>query len=134
MFAALRLPNGSRRRPTRPYWTEMLLRRKPSAAVVTKRRSPKLPAPANDVELAPLRSPKPAVHAWAFRARFRANAFGWKSQPAITRVREAVAEMKKVAKKEPLVAAEGAALFLERVSPALAHVDSRSRTTGVSSA
>lgn len=33
----------------------------------------------------------------AFRARFRANAFGWKSQPAITRVREAVAEIKKVA-------------------------------------
>lgn len=67
---------------------------------------------------------------WEFRARFRANAFGWKSQPAITRVREAVAEIKKVAKSDPLVAADGAILFLERVSPALAHVDSSSGAIG----
>src|SRR5580704_13862523 len=56
---------------------------------------------------------KKAGHPWAFRARFHANAFGWKSQPAIARVREAVAEIKKVAKSDPLVAAEGAVLFLE---------------------
>jgi hypothetical protein len=71
-----------------------------------------------------------AGHPWAFRARFRANAFGWKSQPAITRVREAVAEIKKVAKSDPILAAEGAVLFLERVSPALAHVDSSSGAIG----
>jgi hypothetical protein len=114
----------------RAYGTETLVRRKPSAAVATKRRSPKLPAPANDVELAPSRSAKAAVHAWAFRARFRRDAFGWKSQPAITRVREAVAEIKKAAKREPLVAAEGAVLFLERVSPALSHVDGSSGAIG----
>ena len=34
-----------------------------------------------------------ATHKWAFKARFRARAFGWKSQPALTRVREAVAEI-----------------------------------------
>lgn len=62
--------------------------------------------------------------------RFRANAFGWKSQPSITRVREAVAEIKKVAKKEPVLGAEGAVLFLERVSGALAHVDSSSGSMG----
>ena len=73
---------------------------------------------------------KKAGHPWAFRARFHANAFGWKSQPAIARVREAVAEIKKVAKSDPLVAAEGAVLFLERVSPALAHVDGSSGAIG----
>ncbi len=75
---------------------------------------------------------KKIAYPWAFRARFRANAFGWKSQPAITRVREAVAEIKKVAKSDPLVAADGAVLFLERVSPALAHVDSSSGAIGSS--
>ncbi len=73
---------------------------------------------------------KKAGHPWAFRARFRANAFGWKSPPAIARVREAVAEIKKVAKSEPLVAADGAVLFLERVSSALAHVDGSSGAIG----
>jgi len=73
---------------------------------------------------------KKAGHPWAFRARFRANAFGWKSQPAITSVREAVAEIKKLAKVDPNVAADGAVLFLERVSPALAHVDSSSGAIG----
>jgi hypothetical protein len=69
-------------------------------------------------------------HVWAFRARFRREAFGWKPQPAITRVREAVAEIKKVSKGRPVVAAEGAVLFLERVSPALAHVDGSSGAIG----
>jgi len=70
------------------------------------------------------------AHKWEFKARFRARAFGWKSQPAITRVKEAVAEIKKVAKKEPGVAAEGAVAFLERVSPALEQVDSSSGSIG----
>jgi hypothetical protein len=70
------------------------------------------------------------AHKWEFKARFRRNAFGWKSQPAITRVKQAVAEIKKVAKKEPLLAAEGAVVFLERVSPALEHVDSSSGAIG----
>jgi hypothetical protein len=84
--------------------------------------------PANDIT--PSKAAKAAAHAWAFRARFRANAFGWKSQPAITRVREAVSEIKKVAKKDPLVAAEGAVLLIEKLSPALAHVDSSSGAIG----
>lgn len=75
-------------------------------------------------------SKKSAAHPWAFRARFRRDAFGWKSQPAITRVREALAEIKKVAKRDPVVAAEGAILFLERVSQALANVDSSSGAIG----
>ena len=70
------------------------------------------------------------AHKWEFKARFRRHAFGWKSQPAITRIKQAVAEIKKVAKKEPVLAAEGAIAFLERVSPALEHVDSSSGSIG----
>jgi hypothetical protein len=45
-------------------------------------------------------------------------------------VREAVAEIKKVARTDPMIAAEGAILLLERVSPALAQVDSSSGAIG----
>lgn len=77
------------------------------------------------------RKPPPAeTHKWEFKARFRRHAFGWKSQPAITRIKQAVAEIKKVAKKDPVLAAEGAIAFLERVSPALEHVDSSSGSIG----
>ena len=71
-----------------------------------------------------------SAHKWEFRARFRRNAFGWKSQPAITRIREAVSEIRKVARKDKLLAAEGAVLFLEKVSPALENVDSSSGAIG----
>ena len=47
---------------------------------------------------------KPDTHRWAFKARFRRHAFGWKSQPAIGRVKEAVAEIKKVARRDPVLA------------------------------
>lgn len=73
---------------------------------------------------------KSSAHPWEFRARFRRHAFGWKSQPAIRRVKEAVSEIKKVARKDPVLAAEGALLFLEKVSPALEHVDSSSGAIG----
>jgi len=71
-----------------------------------------------------------AQHQWQFRARFRRQAFGWKSLPAIQRVKEAVSEIKKVARKDPILAAEGAVVFLEKVSPALEHVDSSSGAIG----
>jgi hypothetical protein len=70
------------------------------------------------------------THKWAFKARFRRHAFGWKSQPAIQRVRQAVSEIRKVARRDPVLAAEGAVQFLERVSPALEHVDSSSGAIG----
>lgn len=69
-------------------------------------------------------------HSWEFAPRFRRSAFGWRSQPAITRIKEAVVEIKKVARKEPVLAAEGAVLFLEKVSPALQNVDSSSGAIG----
>ncbi len=67
---------------------------------------------------------------WEFKARFRRGAFGWRSQPAVTRVRQAVAEIKKVARRDPVLAAEGAVAFLERISPALEQVDSSSGSIG----
>jgi hypothetical protein len=73
---------------------------------------------------------KASAHKWEFRARFRRHAFGWKSQPAIKRIKEAVSEIKKVARKDELLAAEGAVLFLEKLSPALEHVDGSSGAIG----
>lgn len=73
---------------------------------------------------------KAGVHKWEFRARFRRRAFGWRSQTAIKRVKEAISEIKKVARKDQVLAAEGAVLFLEKVSPALECVDSSSGAIG----
>lgn len=74
--------------------------------------------------------PKTGRHSWRFRTRFRRHAFGWKSQPAITRLQEALSEIKQVARLEPLLAAEGAIALLERISPALERVDSSSGAIG----
>jgi len=70
------------------------------------------------------------THKWEFRARFRRHGFGWKSQLPVKRVKEAVSEIKKVARTDELLAAEGAVLFLERVSPAIEHVDGSSGSMG----
>ncbi|HQP35653.1 MAG TPA: hypothetical protein PLI95_10745 [Polyangiaceae bacterium] len=75
-------------------------------------------------------TPSGEAHRWEFKARFRRHAFGWKSQPAITRIKQAVTEIKKVAKKDAVLAAEGAVAFLERVSPAIEQVDSSSGSIG----
>ena len=70
--------------------------------------------------------PRAKAHRWEFVRRFRRGAFGWKSQPAMLRVRQAVSEIKKATRRDPALGAEGAVLLLERVSPALEHVDSSS--------
>jgi hypothetical protein len=69
-------------------------------------------------------------HTWEFRARFRRHAFGWRSQPAIQRLKQAVSEIKKTARCDPVLGANGAVLLLERLSPALEHVDSSSGAIG----
>jgi hypothetical protein len=74
--------------------------------------------------------PSKNCYNWAFRARFKRNAFGWRSQPAITRIHEAVSEIKGVARKDKVLAAEGAVVFLERLSPAIEQVDSSSGAIG----
>ena len=52
-------------------------------------------------------SPK---HKWEFGSRLRRNSFGWRSSKlAVQRVKEAVSEIKKVNRKDPVTAAEGSA-------------------------
>ena len=68
---------------------------------------------------------------WAFRARFRRAAFGWKgSRLAVGRINEALAEIRAVARHDLARAADGAVLFLEKLSPALCEIDSSSGALG----
>jgi len=53
-------------------------------------------------------------HKWTFRAPLKRNSFGWRSQPAIKRIKEAVSEIKKAARKDPVLGGEGAVLFFEK--------------------
>ena len=74
---------------------------------------------------------KKPTYTWAFRPRFRANAFGWKaSKLASQRLKEALTEIKAVARVDPLIAADGAIVLMEKIWPALAHVDSSSDALG----
>ena len=67
---------------------------------------------------------------WQFASRFRRHAFGWRSDTPVQRIKEAVSEIKQVARKEPVLAAEGAITLLEKLSPALEQVDSSSGALG----
>ena len=70
-------------------------------------------------------------HKWIFLSRFRAGAYSWKaSRLACQRLREAVSEIKKVTKKDPALGAEGAVRLMEKIWPALEHVDSSSGALG----
>ena len=70
------------------------------------------------------------THKWLFTSHFRRHAYGWRSDTPIQRLKEAVSEIKQAARKEPVLAAEGAVLLLEKISPALEHVDSSSGALG----
>jgi len=75
--------------------------------------------------------PKPAAHKWEFQARFRRGAFGWRgTAPATKRIDEALSEIKKAARTDPVAAAQGAVVLLSRLSPALANIDSSSGAIG----
>ena len=70
------------------------------------------------------------AYKWTFAARFRRGAFGWRSALPIQRLKEAVTEIRQVARREPALAAEGAVALLEKLSPALEQVDSSSGALG----
>lgn len=70
------------------------------------------------------------THTWAFKSRFRAGAFGWRSDRAIARIAEAVREIKHVARTDPVLAADGAVVFVQRLVPAIANVDGSSGAMG----
>jgi hypothetical protein len=55
-------------------------------------------------------------HPWAFVPRFRRRAFGWRSTPAVTRVREAADEIKKMARVERLGMRHAALLASARLT------------------
>ena len=70
-------------------------------------------------------------HKWIFPTRFRTSAYSWKaSRLACQRLREAAAEIKRVAKTDPVDGAEGAVRLMEKIWPALQHVDSSSGALG----
>ena len=72
-----------------------------------------------------------ATTSWQFKRHFRANTFGWRgSALACKRLGEAVAEIKKAAKADPVLAGEGVVALCERLWPALQHVDSSSGALG----
>jgi hypothetical protein len=74
---------------------------------------------------------KTKSHKWAFASRFRTNAYSWKaSRLACKRIKEAVSEIKKVTRKDPVLGAEGSIRFMEKLWPALQHVDSSSGALG----
>jgi len=65
-----------------------------------------------------------AAHKWKFKSHFRQGAYGWKgSALAAKRVAEAVREIRKVRRNDPVEAAEGVVSFFERIVPAVEHVD-----------
>ncbi|HJY47246.1 MAG TPA: hypothetical protein VJ349_01145 [Stellaceae bacterium] len=70
-------------------------------------------------------------HRWAFKARFRAHAYGWRgSSLASTRLKEAVREIKSVAKSDRVLAAEGCVSLMERLWPALEDIDTSTGALG----
>ena len=70
------------------------------------------------------------THKWLFAPRFKRKAFGWQSDTAILRIKEALAEIKLIAKEDACLAAEGAVLLLEKLVPAIEGVDSSSGAIG----
>lgn len=70
-------------------------------------------------------------HKWQFAARFRTGAFGWRaSRLAAQRLKEAVSEIRKTGRGDPVLAAEGAIKLIERLWPALQHIDTSSGLLG----
>ncbi|MDD2796199.1 hypothetical protein, partial [Acidocella sp.] len=71
------------------------------------------------------------VRKWEFKSKFRANAYGWRgSNLAVTRLKEAAAEIKSVAKSDPVLAGDGVVSLAERIWPSLQGIDSSSGTLG----
>jgi hypothetical protein len=70
-------------------------------------------------------------HRWAFKARFRARAYGWHgSALASKRLKEAVREINSVAKSDRVLGAEGCVSLMERLWPALEEIDTSSGALG----
>jgi hypothetical protein len=74
---------------------------------------------------------KPVPHKWNFQARFRRGAFGWRGTAlASKRITEALSEITKAARSDPILAAHGAVVLLSRLSLSLENIDSSSGAIG----
>jgi len=72
-----------------------------------------------------------AKHKWTFKSRFRREAYSWNgTAKASKQMKEAVSEIKKVAKKDSSLAGEGVIELFVRLYPALMHIDSSSGALG----
>jgi len=68
---------------------------------------------------------------WQFKTRFRTSAYGWRgSKLAIGRLKEAAAEIKSVAKADPVAAGDGVVSLMERIWPAFQDIDTSSGALG----
>jgi hypothetical protein len=73
----------------------------------------------------------PTKHSWTFKPRLRAKAFGWQgSHLACQRLKEAVAEIKKVDRVDPVAAGDGVVALVERIWPAFQDIDTSSGALG----
>jgi hypothetical protein len=73
----------------------------------------------------------PAKHPWKFKTRLRSRAFGWRgSHLACQRLKEAVTEIKKAARIDPVAAGEGVVGLMERIWPAFQDIDTSSGALG----
>ena len=77
------------------------------------------------------RSSMPTKHIWTFRPRLRSRAFAWKgSHLACQRLKEAVTEIKKVARVDPVTAGDRIVSLMERIWPAFQDIDTSSGALG----
>ena len=75
--------------------------------------------------------PTPTKYAWTFKSRLRTGVLSWKSSHlACQRLKEAVAEIESVARRDPVTAADGVVRLFERIWPAFQHVDTSSGALG----
>ena len=75
--------------------------------------------------------PEKNRHTWTFIRHFRARGYGWNgSALASKRIKQAVTEIRKMAGKDPCLAAEGAIRLMGRFWPSLDQIDSSSGALG----
>jgi hypothetical protein len=107
-----------------------ILERARETAVEPQRTETTVPVEPGRTKRATRRSS--SSHKWQFKARFRSGAYSWKgTSPASKRLREAVSEIRKVARKDPVTAADGVVTIFERLWPALQGIDSSSGRLGI---
>ncbi len=72
-----------------------------------------------------------AERKWQFKTKLRAKAYGWRgSHLAISRLKEAVSEIKAAAKSDTVAAGDGAVSLMERIWPAFQDIDTSSGALG----